>query len=691
MISASATEHFERAVALHRAGKLAAAEVEYDRALACQSDWVEAWYNRGLALSGLERWSVAHACFDRVLALRPDFAQAYNERGVVLYALGRYQEAMDNYDRAEALVPGYADALINRGAALAELQRPEEALACYERVLEQHPEHVLALNNRGNVLRDMNRLEDALASYDRVILVKPNHAAAFNNRGVVLHALGRFDAAVASYSRALALKPGYADAHRNLGLAYLKQGNPDAAADSFNKAMSLKPEYAQAYTNLGTARLQQNKPEEAILCFKRALEIKPDYAEAYSDYLLALLYRSSATPEALLAAHRGFAERFETPLKMNWPVHVPPRIVSSRLKVGYVSADFRNHSVARFIEPVLAHHDRSRVEVYCYYNNFQQDTVTARIAAREEHWVVCKGWSNARLAERIRADGIDILVDLAGHTGDGRLLSFARKPAPVQVTYLGYAATTGLSSMDYRITHADVDPPGSDKYYSEVLYRLPRSLWCYRPPTGMPAVTAATPAIKNGFVTFGSVNNLAKISPETTTLWLEILRRVPGARLVMTGVPEGSARRGLQELFVGAGIAAERVHMEGRLSDADFWQLLQTIDITLDPFPYTGTTTTCEALWMGLPVVTLQGTTCVARSGYALLKQLDLAELVASSAERYVEIAVSLARDIPQLDLLHRRLRPRIESSPLRDEAGFTLELETAYDYFWQTWVSTQQ
>lgn len=691
MVSRSATEHFERAVALHRAGKLAAAEVEYDRALALQSDWVEALYNRGLALSSLERWTEAQTCFDRVLALRPDFAQAYNERGVVLYSLGRYQEAIDNYDRAEALAPGYADALINRGAALSELQRPEEALACYERVLAQHPGHVLALNNRGNVLRDMNRLEDALASYDRVLHFKPNHAAAFSNRGVVLHALGRFDAAVASYDRALALKPEYVEAQRNLGLAYLKQGNPDAAAEWFNKALSLKPDYAQAYSNLGTARLLQNKPEEAILCFTRALEFKPDYAEAYSDRLLALLYRSAATPETVLAAHRGYAERFEAPLKQNWPIHVPPRIPSARLKVGYVSADFRNHAVARFIEPVLAHHDRGRVEVFCYYNNFQQDMVTARIAALAEHWVVCKGWSDARLAERIRADGIDILVDLSGHTGDNRLLSFARKPAPVQVTYLGYAATTGLTSMDYRITDADVDPPGSENDYSEALYRLPRSLWCYRPPADMPAVQPATPAIRNGFVTFGSMNNPAKVSPEMTALWLEILRRVPGARLVMTGVPEGSARHGLRELFVAAGIAAERVRLEGRLPDAEFWSLLQTIDIALDPFPYTGTTTTCESLWMGLPVVTLRGASCVARSGHALLKQLDLDELVASSAEKYVEIAVDLARDIPRLDVLHRSLRRRIESSPLRDEAGFTRELEAAYDHFWQTWVSSRQ
>jgi predicted O-linked N-acetylglucosamine transferase (SPINDLY family) len=354
-----------------------------------------------------------------------------------------------------------------------------------------------------------------------------------------------------------------------------------------------------------------------------------------------------------------------------------------------MSGDLRQHSVAYFLEPVLAHHDRRAVEVHAYATGLTQDAVTDRLQGLVDHWTGCTGLSDDALAGRIRSDGIDILVDLSGHTGGNRLRVFARKPAPVQVTYLGYAATTGLSAMDYRLTTAVVDPPGQEAYHSEALYRLPRSLWCYRPSAEAPEVNRETPAARHGVITFGSMNNIAKVSPETVALWGEILRRLPGSRLVMTSVPEGSVRATLTERFAAVGVEGPRLVLHGKLPAERFWEVLGGIDIGLDPFPYNGTTTTCETLWMGVPVVTLEGSSAVARSGVALLSLAGLPELIARDEPGYVRIALDLARDLPRLSALRAGLRPRLAASPLRDEPGFTRELEEAYRAMWRRWCAS--
>jgi predicted O-linked N-acetylglucosamine transferase (SPINDLY family) len=357
--------------------------------------------------------------------------------------------------------------------------------------------------------------------------------------------------------------------------------------------------------------------------------------------------------------------------------------------VGYVSPDFRKHAVAYFALPLIEGHSPDTIEVFCYYNHLQQDEWTERFRTRADHWISCVQMNDAELAERIRADQIDILVDLAGHTEHNRLLTFARKPAPVQVTWMGYVTTTGMSVMDWRVTHADADPVSDDAYYAEKLWRLDGSMWCYRPLPDMPDVSMP-PCLGNGYITFGSFNRYSKNSPMVLEAWAQILNRVEGSHLLIC-VPEGSVRQQMLAFFAEKGIASERIRCFAKVSHQEFWQLHHEVDIALDPFPFGGGTTTCETLWMGVPLVTVTGKNggdfeprFASRMGYAFLNNLGLAELAANSVAEYVEIAANLARNPDRIAELRRILRPRMAAAPVTDEPRFVREMEAAYRSMWQ-------
>jgi predicted O-linked N-acetylglucosamine transferase (SPINDLY family) len=360
------------------------------------------------------------------------------------------------------------------------------------------------------------------------------------------------------------------------------------------------------------------------------------------------------------------------------------------LKIGYVSSDFNNHAVPRFLLPLFTHHDAREFEIFAYYTGTKQDAVTAQLRDNVNHWIQCANAPDGQLAELIRADGIDVLVDLAGHTAGNRLLVFARKPAPVQVGYLGYPSTTGLSSIDWRLVAAETDPAGSEQWHTERLWRLQGSMWCYRPATAAPVMRAETPARGRGYITFGSMNNIAKISDAAVRTWSAVLKAVPGSRLVMTNVATAAADR-MRQRFVCCGVEGNRLRLEGRLATGAYRELLAQVDIALDPYPYNGTTTTCEVLWEGIPVVSLKGEASVARSGYALLKLMGLEELVGRSEEEYIAIAANLAGNVAWLERIRRGLRTRMEASALRDEVGFTRGVEAAYRGMWRAWCSDQQ
>jgi protein O-GlcNAc transferase len=507
--------------------------------------------------------------------------------------------------------------------------------------------------------------------------------------GNALAAQGRVDQAIVHYERALALMPDLAEAHNNLGIALVTQGKIDQAIAHYERALALKPDYAEAHNNLGLALVAQGKIDQAIAHYERALALKPDYAEAHSNLLLTLNYASGKDSAAVYSAHVDFAKRWEAPLVTLIQAHVNDRSLERRLKVGYISSDFRKHSVSHFIEPVLENHNRDRFEIFCYSNNPREDELTKRLKSYVDHWRSIIGVSDELVAQQIRADQIDILIDLNGHTALNRLLVFARKPAPIQVTWLGYPNTTGLSTMDYRITDGFADPVGMTEHiHTEKLVRLPECFSCYKPPRDAPEVSALS-AREKGYITFGSFNNLAKITPEVMAIWAKILLAIPGSHLTLknSGLGVKAMQQTVQETFAELGIVLERLELLGsdRFQKAHL-ERYRNIDIGLDPFPYNGTTTNCEALWMGVPVVTLAGQTHAARVGVSEMSNLELTEFICYSPEEYIATALRLAADLERLSALRMELRSRMAVSPLTDAHRFTKNLEQAYLVMWQDW-----
>ena len=423
-----------------------------------------------------------------------------------------------------------------------------------------------------------------------------------------------------------------------------------------------------------------------MACFRQALELRPDYSGAHSNLLFTLSYVDGISQEQIYRLHREYHRRHAAALSRLQLPHANERDPDRRLKVGYISPDFRAHACAFFLAPLFAHHDRTRVEVYAYAEVAHPDAVTARLRGLVPHWRSTVGLSDEQVAALIRADGIDVLVDLAGHTANSRLLALARKPAPVQLTYLGYPATTGLETMDYRLTDGRAEPAGlSERYYTEKLVRLPHSLWCYQPFADMPEVTEL-PALGRGYLTFGSFNNFAKIGPRVVALWAEVLRAVPTSRLVMVTVPAGETQAELRQRFADHGIEPDRLELHDRLGREAYLRLFGEVDVALDPFPCNGGTTTCDALWMGLPVVALVGTTFLSRASYSVLAAAGLEFLAAPTPADYVALCVRLEAEREALAGLRAGLRAQLSASPLLDAPGFAHDVETVYRRLWQDW-----
>ena len=574
--------------------------------------------------------------------------------GVLALRSGRAANAVDLIRQAIAIDDSVASCFLDLGRGYSALQRFDEADAVFQRAV-------------------------SMARADPDI-----HFGA----GMACALAGRFEIAARHFENCLRLNPGSARACYNLGLTHMKQGRIDDAAVCYQRALEIDPADFNARLNLGIAFVRQGMIDEAISCFRQALRLKPQDKRAHYNLGLALLY-ADAAPEELFSWHQEVSSTLETPDRepsLDFDnVPEPDR----KLKIGYVSPDFRKHSVANFIEPVIANHDRSQFEVYCYFNHAKHDEVSERLERLADYWRPCHDLSDDQLAAQIRSDEIDILVDLAGHMKGNRLPVFARKIAPVQVSYLGYPATTGLKSMDFRLVTNTTDPPGEERWHSEQLYRLPRTLWCYRPPPAAHEVERTPPLVRNNFATFGSMNNIAKLSSRTIDVWAEILRRNSTARLVLTGIPERAGRTALLERFEAHGIDTRRITIHDRLPSEEYWKLLNGIDIALDPFPYNGTTTTCETLWTGIPLVNLIGNSSVSRAGYALLKVVGLEQLATPDETAYIETALRLASDPKLLTELRSDLRQRMEDSPLRDERGFTQDLEAAFRDMWKDWCSS--
>lgn len=618
--------------------------------------------------------------------MNPGSPEALYNQGNWFQHQGRPDRAISYYQKAIRLQPNHVEAIYKLGNAYQAQARLDEAIGCYQRTIQMVPDSIAAHFNLGNALLRRGRLAEAVACYRNAIRLGPDTVEAYCNMATAFKELGEMNQAIAGYQKALSLRPGYIDAFNNLGNVYHLTGRLNESVRCYQKAMALVPENAEAHNNLGSVLKDRGDIRDSMGCYRKALSIKPDYVEAHSNLLFAMQYDPDVNNQEIFAESQSWWRQHGA-VHAGRFVHRNDPDPSRRIRVGYVSPDFREHSVCYFFLPLLEEHHSDAVETFCYADVKRPDAMTTRIKGLTDHWRSIVGLSDEDVARKVYEDRIDILVDLAGHTANNRLLVFARKPAPVQVTWLGYPNTTGMPVMDYRITDDVVDPVGAaDPYYTERLTRLSQGFLCYAPPEEASDISSL-PALREGRVTFGSFNNLPKMNKRVVKVWSKILSMVPGSSLLLKSKPlmdEGVRRRYLK-MFSMWGISAERIVFEGYTQTTrEHLSLYNRVDIGLDPFPYNGTTTTCEALWMGVPVVTLMGNRHSSRVGASILSRVGLQELICGTEADYVNRAVALAADLERLKTLRTQMRERLTGSPLCDAASFAGMVEDSYQTMWK-------
>jgi predicted O-linked N-acetylglucosamine transferase (SPINDLY family) len=550
-------------------------------------------------------------------------------------------------------------------------------------ILQQRPGDPNALHLLGAVVHQTGRLNLAVDLIYRAAQADPRRPDVFNNLGAALNDLGRIDDAIVAYRHALRLDPQYAEAYNNLAISLCGKGLISESIDASRRAIQLKPDYAQAHGNLAGALAGAGRLDESFAVFENAFALAPDNWSIRSNYLFMLPFHPAMLQGDILKKCLQWNDRFAAPLRGQIKPHANDRDPNRRLRIGYVSPDFRDHCQSFFMIPLLSAHDRAQYEIYCYSSVGHADATTERIRLLADAWRDVARQSDAAVAEAIRSDRIDILVDLTMHMARGRPLLFAHKPAPVQIAWLAYPGTTGISAIDYRFSDPYLDPPengGAD--YSEKTVTLPDTFWCYDPLTTEPQV-GPLPAVENGYITFGCLNNFCKINRGVLELWAEVLTAVDGSKLFLLA-PEGMARERAQEVFSSQGISPERIEFTATLPRPEYLKNYHRIDVGLDTIPYNGHTTSLDSYWMGVPVVTLVGSTVVGRAGLSQLSNLQLPELIAHTPEQFVEIAAGLARDIPRLTQLRATLRGRLQDSPLMNAKLFARNIEAAYCQVWR-------
>jgi len=675
----------ELGIVLMQLGRPSQAIARLQRAVQLQADDPVAHYNLGTAYREEQLTDAALASYRQALALNPGYAAAHNNVGMLLKAKGERQASARAFRDALRANPRHLPAHVNLASLLlAEDKAPEAEAQCRE-ALEIDAGDPGLLRTLGAALAAQRRWREAAESYERAMQRAPDDVPTCLGLAAACESLAEYVNAERVLRHGLGLEPEHPRLRTLLGNVLVHQEKHEEAMLAFQRVNATSSAYAYAQDGLGWALRNQGHISASLAAYERALAARPDFSRCRSNHLFTCNYLTHMAPATLLEAHRRWARQHASHLPARAPA--PAKRRADRLHVGYVSADFCRHSVAYFIAALIAGHDPERFRVSCYSNVERPDDMTARIRAGADAWRDTAHLDDQALAERVRADGVHILVDLSGHTTGNRLLCFARRPAPVQVSYLGYPNTTGLEQMDYRLTDAVADPVGeADALHSESLLRLATGFLCYAGSTDAPPV-APTPALANGHVTFASFNNVAKVNEQVVTAWARILQGVPGARLLLKSrqLDDAGARRRLLDLFSGHGIDEQRLQLEGGvLGRNEHLAAYAQVDLALDPFPYNGTTTTCEALWMGVPVIALAGQVHRGRVGASILHHAGLDELLAEDVDAYVDKALALAGDLDALGALRGGLRERMGASPLMDAEASTRDLEQAYEEMWR-------
>ena len=673
----------QQALSLLRGNRLDEAKALFSQVSEQNAEDVDAWYLLSCIHGMQGNMDEAGHCCRRVIALRPDHSDAHVNLGNVLLFQGKADEAVQHYQAALRFNPNNAGALCGLGNTQSSLGNHDEAILHYKAAVRLNPNFVEAYYNLGNSQIAQRKYDDAIKSFRQAIRLNPNYAAAYNNIGNAYKELDEITAALENYRTAISLQPNFATAHNNLAIVLKEQGLLTEAFQAALQALQVQPDFTDAYISLGNISIAQGQPDVAIGYLQQLLKIRPNHPEAHSCLFTMMHYRPEYSPQHLFEVAQEWGIRY-----------IPENLYSSspvssldpmrRLRIGYVSGDFYNHPVGYFLESILNHHDGLHYETFCYYNHNKHDELTARLQQSAHHWRNITGLSDQSVLQQIRSDKIDILIDLSGHTDRNRLLVFAHKPAPIQITWLGYFDTTGLRTIDYIIGDRFLIPPAEEACYVENVYRLPNAYLCYSPPQD-DIEPGSLPALSTGQVTFGCFNNPSKLTEKVIACWSKLLLNLPQAQLYLKykAFGDDGVRKRYQEIFSRNGVDLSRVRFAGASPRQQYLATYQEIDIGLDPFPFNGCTTTMESLWMGVPVITLRGDRYVGHMGETILKHLGLEENITDSEEAYIDRAISLASNLPALNEIRGNLRSKLITSPLCDGAGFTQCLETAYRNIW--------
>jgi protein O-GlcNAc transferase len=627
-----------------------------------------------------------------LVALHPHNGYGWKILGLAMQAQGG--NALAEFQSAARLLPKDHESHIYLANAQLDAGQPEGAARSYRRALKIKPDDARAHCGLGNALMAVDQLDEAALCYRRALKLDPDSFFAHYNLGNLLRLMGDLNQAEIAYRRATEIAPQYPEAHYNLGNVLYDLGNLQEAERAHRRATELMPNSGEAHFNLGKTLYRLGDIGRAVASFRRAVQIRPDYLEAQDFVLCASLSLTNQSAEEMLAQARRFGDQVAQQAQpyVTWRNAPDP---ARCLRVGLVSGDLRNHSVGFFMHGVLAalaSEAAGRLEVHAYYNNTHTDALTDQIKLLCRSWTSIAELSDQALAERIRDDGIDILVDLSGHSALNRLPVFARKPAPIEVTWLGYLGTTGVTAIDYLIADDWTLPQAEEAYFTERIWRLPGTYLCFTAPDE--SVDAGDlPARENGYVTFGCFNNLHKINDSVVAVWARVLAAVPTSRLFLKAMQlaEVSAQKSVRERFALHGVDTGRLILQGFApSRAEHLAAFQHVDIALDPFPYPGVTTSVEGLWMGVPFVTLAGKQFASRQGLGLLMNVGLPDWIASDEDDYVAKCVAHSADLDRLAVLRARLRPRILNSPVFDAPGFARHFEAALRGMWQEWCGRQ-
>ncbi len=712
-----AEAHFNRANALFLSHKTAKAVIDYDTAIALLPDYAEVYASCGEALKELQRPNDALISFNKAIQLAPNSSGAYYNKANFFNSVGSHEQALVNYHIAITINPNHAEAHYNKAILLKSLGRAKDATDSYEKAIRAHPTYPEALLNYGISLMEAGRYAEALESNARAIAARPNYAEAYNNQGLIHHNLKNYTVALAQYQKAFLLRQDYPEAFLNLGVTLMAMQQYNEALIIFEKAIALKPDYSHAYNNRALTLKDAKRFEPAIESCDQALAINPDYAEALNNcgVILKELTRLDEAiinfQKALEISPQYFTAHSNLLFTMNYIEHLPQAVRtqeairfgknltrhasqkfeswgnlehSEKLKIGFVSGDLQNHPVGYFLEGLLSQIDKTKFHLIGYSTDPHEDELTRRIKDSLHLWRPIYERPDYSAARMIHEDGVQILIDLSGHTAKNRLPVFAYKPAPVQISWLGYFATTGVEQIDFILGDPYVTPPGEESHFTEAIKRLPETYLCFTPPTNNIEV-APLPALRNGHITFGSFNNYSKISNSVLTLWARVLASVEGSKLFMKAAQfrDGDLVRNIKDQFLDLGITHDRLIFEGQTNREDYFKAYNHVDIALDPFPYPGGTTSVEGLWMGVPVIAKKGSRFIGHNGETIAHNTGQSDWIAFDETDYVKKAVHYASDLGTLALIRQGLRKQLLSSPLCDAKRFSQNFENALNEIW--------